>query len=157
MVYRSSANRATGTATRSLSTLIARLSALPCGREANVERVLAPTLESRQAMVLGNLEAHKRDWVRELVGAGLRAVVPTVVLAELQSDLGGVRQGEGAAEAGRGAHPRGPGGSDGSRFRRGDDSRRWRLLRTLRPSPSGPIAVAGAVEYAQALEHKCAT
>jgi hypothetical protein len=99
---------------------------------------LAPTLRPGQVVVMDNLASHKGEKVRELIdGMGLGVVVPAPLLAGLQTDRGGILEGQGACCARLGPHPRGIGGGAGRGPRRGLDPRRSRLLRALRLPPSG--------------------
>jgi hypothetical protein len=88
-------------------------------------------------------------------GAGLRAVVPTVLLTRLKPDRRSVLEDEEPSTTDRGPHPRGPGGSDGTGNLHGDDSGRSGILRALRLPDSKPTAMKVAVGYTLCTAEVC--
>jgi len=108
--------------------------------EAYVEKVLAPSLKEGQIVVMDNLGAHRPKKVRELIEErGAKPFVSAVLLARLQPDRRGVRQGQEPPSQRRGQDQGGLSRSDRSGAIRGQCPRRSGLLRACRiPFTSSP-------------------
>ena len=117
------------------------------GYRFSLERVLAPTLRPGQVVVIDNFASHKGEKVRELIeGRGCEFVVPAPLLAGIQPDRGGIREGQDGAGQDQGPHPRGIGGGARRGPRLGHGPRLPRLLKAaLRLPPSGSTTMTDTV------------
>ncbi len=116
------------------------------GYRFSLERVLAPTLRPGQVVVRDNFASHKGEKVRELIQGRGCGLLPAPLLARLQPDRGGIREGQDAAGQGQGPHPRGIGGGARRGPRLGHGPRRPRLLKAaLRLPPSGSTTMTDTV------------
>jgi hypothetical protein len=113
--------------------------------ETYLERVLTPSLEPGQVVVMDNLSSHKGSRVRELI-EGLRPHPPAALLPRSQSHRRSVRQAQDAPAESRGTYLRGTHRGDRSSSRRADSERCSRLLRAPWLPRQGPSAMTDALE-----------
>ena len=114
--------------------------------ETYVERVLAPTLECGQVVIMDNLlspQTGKGEGADR--GAGLRADLPACLLSGPQPYRGGVRQAQGHATPGGSPHQGRFGGGVGRSAFGGQLPRRPRLFRACWLSSTSPTTVKRAV------------
>ena len=78
-------------------------------------------------------------------GKGLRASLPTALLAGPQPHRGGILEGEGVVAAGKSTIPRGLDRGDGQGVGCGDYEGHSRVLQALRLSTSGPTSMTAAL------------
>ena len=114
--------------------------------ETYVEKLLAPSLEEGQIVIMDNLGAHRPKRIGELIEEkGCELLLSAVLLSGLQPDRRGVCQDQASAAQGLGQDERGSGRRDRSSALCDQCPRRAGLLRTCRISLPGSPAVKRAV------------